>query len=538
MNSVSAYQGNVLIGQLERLEQSVDYLETARRSVDARLADIDEYSVKSQSDITGLKLRLANLAEDFNHANNDFSSVLDEQRKQQASLQNANVRLNQTEFDINQLRLVQLAVSPDLAAVNEKVDRLIAKKSQHVKNDEFDAFKTSIEKVFHDQTADLERQVFINTQVTTLVFSKYTGLKNQMSNITFNLATTTRQASTNADEINALGHSFDVSGKNGVVLTSEPDFLNLQTRVAQFESDLVNYGVESANRDDTMKTVVEHVDSLETSLNGYKQLLAAYQVAVVTKPQVEKAIEGQMKQNQHFSKQIGDLHAQFDNLPEQIRKTVNKQVKDVAAQIDSAEQALNELTNQISSQGEQVSQLEADFVNFEFLIDDEINPQMAMLNESLVTIEETIENTIPTSVHRIEHLLMDEIENKFRKINDNMQKFSDVSSLSANELRSLFESQLLQLHSQMSNQEAKQEAQLIKQKSFNEKAVSNMQSLEEKTKLHEITISDMSSIVTQQTMSIETKVDNFKELAEFILFILLEKNLKFTVSLVEYQTSL
>lgn len=308
---------------------------------------------------------------------------------------------------------------------------------------------------------------------------------------------------------------MDISGKNGVVLSSEPDFLNLQTRVAQFESDLVNYGVESANRDETMKTVVGHVDSLETDLNGYKQLLAAYQAAVVTKPQVEKAIEGQMKQNQHFSKQIGDIQAQFDNLPEQIRKTVTKQVKDVAAQIDTAEQALTELTKRISSQGEQVSQLEADFVNFEFLIDDEINPQMAMLNESLVTIEETIENTIPTSVHRIEHLLMDEIENKFRKINVNMQKFSDVSSLSANELRSLFESQLLQLHSQMSNQEAKQEAQLVKQKSFNEKAISNLQSLEEKAKLHETTISDMSSIVTQQTMSIETKVDNFKETVDF-----------------------
>lgn len=149
----------MLIGQLERLEQSVDYLETARRSVDARLADIDEYSVKSQSDITGLKLRLANLVEDFNQANNDFSSVLDVQRKQQASLQNANIRLNQTEFDINQLRIVQLAVSPDLKLVNEKVDRLIVKKSQHVKNDEFDAFKTSIEEVFHDQAAALERQV-------------------------------------------------------------------------------------------------------------------------------------------------------------------------------------------------------------------------------------------------------------------------------------------------------------------------------------------------------------------------------------------
>ena len=33
-----------------------------------------------------------------------------------------------------------------------------------------------------------------------------------------------------------------------------------------------------------------------------------------------------------------------------------------------------------------------------------------------------------------------------------MQKFSDVSSLSANKLRTLFESELLQLHSKISNQ--------------------------------------------------------------------------------------
>ena len=113
------------------------------------------------------------------------------------------------------------------------------------------------------------------------------------------------------------------------------------------------------------------------------------------------------------------------------------------------------------------SRLESDFVNFEFVIDDELVPQLMMLNETMQEIEDEIQSTVPDSVQRIEHLLMDEIENKFKKINDNMQKFSDVSSLSANELRGLFESELLQLHSKLSNQEKKYEAAQTDQIGFN-----------------------------------------------------------------------
>ena len=69
------------------------------------------------------------------------------------------------------------------------------------------------------------------------------------------------------------------------------------------------------------------------------------------------------------------------------------------------------------------SRLESDFVNFEFVIDDELVPQLMMLNETMQDIEDEIQSTVPDSVQRIEHLLMDEIENKFKKINDNMQKF-------------------------------------------------------------------------------------------------------------------
>ena len=70
-----------------------------------------------------------------------------------------------------------------------------------------------------------------------------------------------------------------------------------------------------------------------------------------------------------------------------------------------------------------LSRLESDFVNFEFVIDDELVPQLMMLNETMQDIEDEIQSTVPDSVQRIEHLLMDEIENKFKKINDNMQKF-------------------------------------------------------------------------------------------------------------------
>ena len=179
------------------------------------------------------------------------------------------------------------------------------------------------------------------------------------------------------------------------------------------------------------------------------------------------------------------------------------------------------------------SRLESDFVNFEFVIDDELVPQLMMLNETMQEIEDEIQSTVPDSVQRIEHLLMDEIENKFKKINDNMQKFSDVSSLSANELRGLFESELLQLHSKLSNQEKKYEAAQTDQIGFNIKTSNGLGqgskfglgkhfvcillpfhkpifnpfsvALEDKTKYFETTLNDMSGIVSSQAMNFESK---------------------------------
>ena len=66
------------------------------------------------------------------------------------------------------------------------------------------------------------------------------------------------------------------------------------------------------------------------------------------------------------------------------------------------------------------SRLESDFVNFEFVIDDELVPQLMMLNETMQDIEDEIQSTVPDSVQRIEHLLMDEIENKFIKVLQNL----------------------------------------------------------------------------------------------------------------------
>lgn len=148
-----------------------------------------------------------------------------------------------------------------------------------------------------------------------------------------------------------------------------------------------------------------------------------------------------------------------------------EEVKIIKNQTDETQFLLNnvvaEFERQDSEVRESLSRLESDFVNFEFVIDDELVPQLMMLNETMQDIEDEIQSTVPDSVQRIEHLLMDEIENKFKKINDNMQKFSDVSSLSANELRGLFESELLQLHSKLSNQEKKYEAAQTDQIGFN-----------------------------------------------------------------------
>ena len=491
------YHDEGLIVQLERLEQSVEYLETARRSIDARLAGIDTDTIKNKSEMSGLRLRLTKMADEIRGVNDDLVDVRQLSQQQYGTLTSINVRLNQTEADINQIKISQSATTPQLELIADQVNGLIEKKDQVVRKSEFNTFKNSVEELYNGQMSSTEHN--------------FNSIKNQMSNITLSLAKTSQLSSRNELHLSELDREIDLSSGKDIILSSQPEFINLQTKIATFESDLVNYQVQSINRDETMGQVVEHVESLERDLKGYKQLLAAYQAAVVTKPQVEKAIELQTSQNEQFSNDLNDIKSKFTSLPDQMRRMIGKQLRELSQQIEKAEKSLDQVNERLSSQTEQVGQLEADFVNFEFVIDDEIMPQMLMLNESLVTIEEEIENTIPTSVHRIEHLLMDEIENKFKKINDNMQKFSDVSSLSANELRSLFESQLLQIHSQLSNQDAKQQAQMSKQTAFNEKTTSYITSLEEKTKLHETTIGDMSSIVTQQTMSIEGKVDKFKK---------------------------
>ena len=82
-----------------------------------------------------------------------------------------------------------------------------------------------------------------------------------------------------------------------------------------------------------------------------------------------------------------------------------------------------------------------------------------------------------------------------------MQKFSDVSSLSANELRTLFESELLTLHSKISNQVDKNQAQVASQQEFNQKTADDITSLKEKTKSYDSSISDMGSIISSNSIS-------------------------------------
>lgn len=77
--------------------------------------------------------------------------------------------------------------------------------------------------------------------------------------------------------------------------------------------------------------------------------------------------------------------------------------------------------------------------------------------------------------------------------------------MSANELRGLFESELLQLHSKLSNQEKKYEAAQTDQVAFNIKTSNGIVALEDKTKYFETTLNDMSGIVSSQAMNFESK---------------------------------
>ena len=134
-----------------------------------------------------------------------------------------------------------------------------------------------------------------------------------------------------------------------------------------------------------------------------------------------------------------------------MRKLIGELEIDFNSQITSLEDSLDfgmnvtilsEMVETI--QGSQ-EKLEGDFVQFQFDVEDEISSVVLELNETIVGIREMLEIGFEEQLDSTKQFLTSEINNKLHIMNDNMKKFSDVSALGANELRNLFESEILEL---------------------------------------------------------------------------------------------
>jgi hypothetical protein len=96
-----------------------------------------------------------------------------------------------------------------------------------------------------------------------------------------------------------------------------------------------------------------------------------------------------------------------------------------------------------------------DVVQLQFDLEDEISLITSDVNDTIINLKIQLTDEFVEEIKTTENLLIVEITKRLNSMNENMKKFSDVSSMSANELRSLFESEIVNLQVIVSDMVAK-----------------------------------------------------------------------------------
>ena len=247
------------------------------------------------------------------------------------------------------------------------------------------------------------------------------------------------------------------------LLIEQPEFVDLQLNLKSVQSDIgqLQSGLQIGN--EKTEALKKEISLIEVELEENKDMSRSHQEQLLIASKLKEAIQAQADQNERFSNDFQTVKKRLLSHENSINEvsSLPEEVKMIKNQTEETQFLLNNVVAEFERQDSEVreslrsvfilrshrlamryvtyhmlpsawssanlktilSRLESDFVNFEFVIDDELVPQLMMLNETMQDIEDEIQSTVPDSVQRIEHLLMDEIENKFKKINDNMQKF-------------------------------------------------------------------------------------------------------------------
>ena len=256
------------------------------------------------------------------------------------------------------------------------------------------------------------------------------------------------------------------------ILIEQPEFVDLQLNLKSVQSDIgqLQSGLQIGN--EKTEALKKEITLIGSELEENKDMSRSHQEQLLIASKLKEAIQAQADQNERFSNDFQTVKKRLLSHENSINEVsaLPEELKLIKNQTDETRFLLNNVVAEFERQDSEVreslrlvfilfficssrslyqigymtqgatliilvlsislkticSRLESDFVNFEFVIDDELVPQLMMLNETMQDIEDEIQSTVPDSVQRIEHLLMDEIENKFKKINDNMQKFRSI----------------------------------------------------------------------------------------------------------------
>ena len=151
-----------------------------------------------------------------------------------------------------------------------------------------------------------------------------------------------------------------------------------------------------------------------------------------------------MRNRINLSDQLVAAESRMNMLVSDIRSTMTNQLSELVKK-DEYVANTTELAKNIEEVKSSQERLETDFVGYQFEVEDNFDIFRIEINETVLDVRAIIEEDFQEQIAKTEIVLIEEITKKLNKLNENMKKFSDVSSMGANELRALIESEIVEL---------------------------------------------------------------------------------------------
>lgn len=268
-------------------------------------------------------------------------------------------------------------------------------------------------------------------------------------------------------------YSTNLNNKTSSKLTQ--DFDNFSEGLVDFTNDIKFTVADVNDKLHDLQLDVENLDSYSNkaladlntlykkssahSAKKYKDLEQRQHDAIndmhtvkgtLAKLETQSDVTTKSLQNLNLSDQLVAAESRMNTAVAEIKSNINNQLLDVIKR-DEYVSNTTEIKTAMDKLASSQEQLETDFVQYQFDIEDNFAMFGIDMNETVLDLRSLMESAFQEEIARTETLLTDEITNKLNKLNDNMKKFSDVSSMGANELRGLIESEIVELQVKVSD---------------------------------------------------------------------------------------